>query len=173
MALDKFHREKAERVLKGEERWHEKIYLKELITKDEQLKDTGFFYAIHADLQNLVKDRNRNIYMENERTATLLVILGLLFGLPGDMIVNKILNEKGPVYAMALVIKFLDFSKFVTFDSRGDRSNHLLILQMYLSGPALFNELYKQNRDNEDLFLGLVEILHDARTLSLRRSQAR
>ena len=164
-------REKQERALKGEQYWYERIFLKELIIKRDRFKDETFYYDVFEMLQGLAKDGNRGIYNDDGKAATILTIMTMLYELPADIIIDEILKDDiNPFTVVLKCLNLLDFSKFVSYDVRGNRMNKIIRYQTYVSGPSLLKELDDKFRDRNDIFNFIFNHLEDP-GLGIKRVQ--
>jgi len=153
---------KRERKLKGEQYWYERIFLKEIVTKEERFKDQNFYYDCFEMLDGVAKDGNKGIYDDDRRIGTVLTIMTMIYGLPAEIIVDEMTKEDiSPFTVVGKFLNRLDFTKFVSYDIRGNRSNKIIIYQTYVSGPSLLNELDDKLRDHDDLFSLIIDHLED------------
>ncbi len=164
-------REKQERALKGEQYWYERIFLKELIIKRDEFKDETFYYDAFETLQGLAKDGNRDIYDDTRKAAIILTIMTMLYELPAEIIMDEIFKgDTNPFTAVLKLLNLLDFSKFVSYDVRGNRMGKIIRYQTYLSGPSLLIELADKFEDQKDVFSFLFNHLEDP-GLGIKRVQ--
>ena len=164
-------REKQERALKGEQYWYERIFLKELVIKREGFKDENFYYDAFEILQGVAKDGNRGLYDDDRKAATILTIMTMLYELPANIIIDEILkDDKNPFMVVLKCLNLLDFSKFVSYDVRGNRMNKIIRYQTYVSGPSLLDELDDKFRDRNDIFRFIFNHLEDPK-LGIKRVQ--
>ena len=154
----------------GERHWSERVFLKELVFKEEKFSDEGFFYDVFSDLQKLAKDGNMGIYDDDRRAGTLLAIMTMIYELPVNIVADEFLKEDSPFRVVGIFLKFLDFSKFVSYDVRGNRSNKIIRYQTYVSGPSLLNELADTLKDRNDVFNFIVNHFEDP-GLGIKRVQ--
>jgi len=164
-------REKQERARKGEQYWYERIFLKELVIKRDEFSDETFYYDAFEMLQGLAKDGNRGIYNDDGKAAGILTIMTMLYELPADIIMDEIFKgDTNPFMAVLKLLNLLDFSKFVSYDVRGNRMGKIIRYQIYLSGPSLLNELADKFRDHNDVFNFIFNHLEDP-GLGIKRVQ--